>query len=215
MTSRTTHLLLIRHGETASNRERRLQGHRDIDLNAHGRAQAACLGRALSDERIDAVYASDLQRTRNTAQGLIGTRKLPLRLDAALRERAFGVFEGLLYDEVAAQYPEGYARWRAHDPSYGPPGGETLEIFHARVVTAVKRLAGQHLGQRIAIVTHGGVLDCLYRAASGMPMSGPRTQLLLNAAINRLEFQDDRLRVLGWGDVAHLEGLALDEVDRR
>ncbi|TMS59432.1 histidine phosphatase family protein [Imbroritus primus] len=210
----STRLLVIRHGETAWNRERRWQGHLDIDLNARGAVQAASLGPALAHEPLDAVYASDLQRARKTAEGMSHGRGLPVHLDPALRERAFGAFEGMLHGEVEAADPAGYARWRAHDLDYGPPGGETLADFHRRVLDAVTAIARRHLGQVVAIVTHGGVLDCLYRAASGAPMHGPRTADLLNAAINRLEYAGGRLHLVSWGEAEHLAGLALDEIDR-
>lgn len=209
-----TRLLVIRHGETAWNRERRWQGHLDIDLNARGMAQAASLGPALAGEHIDAVYASDLQRACKTAAGLVAGRDLVVQIDAALRERAFGTLEGMLHTEVAAADPAGYARWQAHDPDYNPPGGETLTAFYERVLTAITTIATRHTGETVAIVTHGGVLDCLYRAASGANVSGPRTAPLLNAAINRLDYADGQLRLVRWGDDAHLAGVALDEIDR-
>lgn len=212
MTS-VTHLLVIRHGETAWNRERRWQGHLDIDLNARGAAQAASLGPALAGERLDAVYASDLQRACKTAAGASHGRDLPVRTDPALRERSFGAFEGMLHAEVKAADPAGYARWQAHDLDYGPPGGETLAAFQRRVLDAVTGIATRHAGEHVAIVTHGGVLDCLYRAASGTAMHGPRTAELLNAAINRLVYADGRLQLVSWAETAHLEGLALDEID--
>lgn len=104
-------ILLIRHGETAWNAERRLQGQLDIPLNPHGLRQAAALAAALRHEAIDAVIASDLQRARQTAQALATARALPLRLDPALRERCYGAFEGLLYADIAAQFPAAHAAW--------------------------------------------------------------------------------------------------------
>jgi probable phosphoglycerate mutase len=210
----TTHLLVVRHGETAWNRERRWQGHLDIDLNAHGIAQAASLGPALADQPLDAIYCSDLQRARKTAEGINTRHGLMLQVDPALRERSFGAFEGMLHADVAQADPAGYARWRAHEPDYGPPGGETLAEFHARVLTAVTSIATRHCGQTVAIVTHGGVLDCLYRAATDALMHGPRTAELLNAAINRLAFSQNRLRLVSWGESTHLADIALDEIDR-
>ena len=210
----STRLLVIRHGETAWNRERRWQGHLDIDLNARGMAQAASLGPALAHEPLEAIYASDLQRARKTAEGFSHGRGLSVRLDPALRERSFGVFEGMLHAEVEAADPAGYARWRAHDADYGPPGGETLADFQRRVLAAVQTIARRHVGYTVAVVTHGGVLDCLYRAASGAPMHGSRSAALLNAAINRLNYVNERLHLVSWAETGHLDGLALDEIDR-
>jgi probable phosphoglycerate mutase len=213
-----TDILLIRHGETAWNRMRRMQGHIDIGLNDEGQRQARSLARALQSERPAAIYASDLQRARDTAQAVADTHQLPVHIDSALRERCYGAFEGLMYDEISIQYPEAFALWQSRDPQARFPAGEreaeTLEEFHQRSVDVVTRIAQQHPDQRIVIVTHGGVLDCLYRAAHGLSITSPRDFAILNAAINRLQWDGHTFRVLQWGDAAHIEADGLDEIDR-
>ena len=161
MPDQVTRLLLIRHGETPWNTEARIQGHIDIPLNDKGRWQAARVAQALADEELHAIYSSDLQRARHTAEAIAQAVGLPLSLDSALRERHFGRFEGMTQAEVAAQWPEEARRWRDRDPSYGPQGGETLSAFYERCLAAITRLARQHPGQSIALVAHGGVLDYL------------------------------------------------------
>jgi probable phosphoglycerate mutase len=210
-----THLIVVRHGETAWNRERRLQGQLDIPLNSHGEAQAERLGAALAAEPIDAVYASDLRRAAQTATSIASPLGLQVQHDASLRERCYGEFEGKTYAEVAEQHPEGYAAWQARHADFAPGGGESLQDFHGRALEAVLRLARRHPGQRIALVTHGGVLDSLYRAAHAMLLEAPRQHELLNAGINRLTSDGHTLCVAQWGEVGHLESLTLDEVDRR
>ena len=210
-----THLILIRHGETAWNRERRLQGQLDIPLNATGVAQAGALARALAAEPIDAVYASDLSRAMQTAAPLAGALGLAVQSDPRLRERCYGALEGMTYAEVAEQLPEDFARWQARIPDYAPDGGESLLAFHERAVEAALALGRRHPGERIALVAHGGVLDCLYREANDMTLEAPRRHELLNASINRLRCDSVRLTVMQWADVGHLEALTLDEVDRR
>ncbi|EHP44418.1 phosphoglycerate mutase [Cupriavidus basilensis OR16] len=210
-----THLILIRHGETAWNRERRLQGQLDIPLNATGVAQADALARALAVEPIDAVYASDLSRAMQTAAPLAETLGLAVQPDPRLRERCYGTLEGMTYAEVAEQLPEDFARWQARVPDYAPDGGESLLVFHERAVEAALALGRRHPGERIALVAHGGVLDCLYREANDMTLEAPRRHELLNASINRLRCDSVRLTVMQWADVGHLEALTLDEVDRR
>jgi probable phosphoglycerate mutase len=213
-----TDILLIRHGETAWNRMRRMQGHIDIGLNDEGQRQARSLARALQSERPAAIYASDLQRARNTAQAVADMHQLPVHIDSALRERCYGAFEGLMYDEISLQHPEAFALWQSRDPQARFPAGEreaeTLEEFHQRSVDVITRIAQQHPDQRIMIVTHGGVLDCLYRAAHDLPMTSPRDFAILNAAINRLHWDGHKFRVLQWGDAAHIEADGLDEIDR-
>ena len=210
-----TDILLIRHGETAWNAEKRLQGHLDIPLNAEGRRQAAAVARALAGERIDAIISSDLGRARNTAQAVAQAHGLALRTDPALRERCFGAFEGLLYAELEARFPQAYLQWRARDAHARYPDGErraeTFAEFADRAVSAIRRIAQEHSGQQIAVFTHGGVLDCVYRAAHGMDISAPRSFEVLNAAINRVRWDGEKLQVLRWSDNAHLS-TALDEL---
>ena len=210
-----TDIFLIRHGETAWNAERRLQGHLDIPLNGEGMRQAASLARALVDERFDAIFSSDLSRANLTAQAVADLHGMPVHQDPALRERCFGAFEGLLYDELEARFPEAYLQWRARDPHARYPDGErraeTFAEFAQRAVDAVARIAERYRGKRIVIVSHGGVLDCVYRAAHGMDISAPRDFDVLNASINRIRWDGERLHVLRWSDNAHLAA-ALDEL---
>lgn len=204
-----TRLLLIRHGETAHNAEQRIQGQRDEPLNARGLAQAQALPAALQHEAIDAVVASDLLRAVQTAEPLARRRGLPLLTDSGLRERGFGAFEGLHFDEIAQRFPAEHARWRAREPDFAAPGGgESLADFDARCRAAFAALAGRHDGATLAVVAHGGVLDCAYRAACGMDLSAPRTWRLPNAAVNRLLWADGRLALVGWCDDAHLAAVA-------
>ncbi|MBP0620155.1 histidine phosphatase family protein [Cupriavidus consociatus] len=210
-----THLIVIRHGETAWNRERRLQGQLDIPLNETGRAQARALAAALAGEPIDAVYSSDLSRAMETAAPLAEALGLQICPDARLRERSYGTLQGKTYAEVAEDLPEDFARWQARVPDYAPPEGESLLGFHERTVDAVLALSRRHPGERIALVAHGGVLDCLYREATGMTLEAPRQHELLNASVNRLRSDSSHLMLAAWGDVSYLENLALDEVDRR
>jgi probable phosphoglycerate mutase len=211
MSDAATRLVLIRHGETAWNVDTRLQGQLDIELNDTGRWQAARLAAPLADEGLAAVYASDLKRAFETALALAGPLALPVTRDAGLRERAFGMLEGHTYQEIERQWPEMSERWRRREPLFGPPGGETLQSFYGRCVATARRLAGAHRGQSIALVAHGGVLDCLYRAALGLALDAPRTWQLGNASINRLLHHDGGFALVGWNDTWHLQTPSLDE----
>jgi probable phosphoglycerate mutase len=213
-----TEILLIRHGETDWNVERRLQGHLDIELNAEGMRQAAALGEALRGETLDAIFSSDLRRAVQTAQPLAAARGITVQFEPKLRERCYGAFEGLRYQEISARYPESYAAMRARelDARY-PPGvhaAETLREFSIRTVGAITRLAQRSACRRIAIVTHGGVLDCLNRAARGLDLSQPRDFDIPNAGINRLLWNGADMQIRLWADVAHLTRDVLDEVSQ-
>jgi len=145
-----------------------------------------------------------LQRALATAQALAATTGAPLLTDARLRERGFGDFEGQSYADIERQWPQDAARWRQREAGFRPGGGEALLAFYTRCVDAVLALAASHPGQAIAIVAHGGVLDCLYRAAVGVDLAAPRSWQLGNATINRLLFNGERLSLVGWNDAAHL-----------
>lgn len=212
-----TEILLIRHGETAWNAIKRLQGHLDIPLNAEGTRQAKALAAALQNEKLDAIISSDLQRAVQTAGEIARLQGLSTRIDAGLRERCFGGFEGELYSELPHKFPQEYAAWRAHDPDAEfPPGenrGETIRIFHARVMSHIQHYARQFSGKKIAIVAHGGVLECAYRAAKKLPLSAPREVTIYNASINRFAADGENIQLWSWGDIAHLDADAADEID--
>jgi 2,3-bisphosphoglycerate-dependent phosphoglycerate mutase len=202
-----TRIFALRHGETAWNVAQRIQGQLDVPLNERGREQAARLAQALQGEGLAAIHSSDLQRAAATAQALADACGLPVKHDAALRERAFGRFEGETYTDIEARWPEDALRWRKRDVDFAPGGGETLRDFSDRCVSTITRLAHAHRGEAIAVVAHGGVLDCLYRASARMALDAPRTWQLGNAAINRVLFNGEGFVVIGWNDHGHLEGL--------
>ena len=178
-----TRIIAIRHGETSWNATGRIQGHTDIPLNATGQAQAQQAAQALADETLTAIYSSDLQRAWQTAQAL-----------------------------VAQSRPEDSHRWRKRDPHLVfPGGGESLLQLRERIAATVQRLAQQHVGEQIALIAHGGVMDILYRLATQQDLQAPRTWALTNTAINRLLWTPQGLSLVGWGDVRHLAPGALEE----
>lgn len=211
-----TRIVLIRHGETAWNAERRLQGHIDIALNAEGERQAEALAGALAGERFDALYSSDLKRAQQTAAAVARVHGMTVSSAPALRERCYGGFEGLLYAEIAQRFPLEFAAWQAREvDALMPPGARTAESFrqfYRRAVAAILALAQAHPGQSLALVAHGGVLECAYRAAMGMLLETPRDFPVLNASINRFAVRGGALTLRSWGEVGHLAPRALDEL---
>ena len=212
----STTILLIRHGETPWNAERRLQGHIDIPLNELGLQQAAALGQALAGEPLAAILSSDLQRARQTAQAVAELQQLPVQTDILLRERCYGAFEGLLYADIAAHYPHEYAQWQARQIDAVMPSGErqaeSFRQFYARANGAIARWAQHYDGQTIAIVAHGGVLECAYREAVGMTLDSPRDFQVKNASGNRFSHADGKLHLVHWGNIEHLGAPAMDEL---
>ena len=204
-----TEIWLVRHGETPWNAERRVQGWEDIDLNETGVEQARALGRYIkkltqAGQRLDAVYTSDLKRAHATAQTVAREVGLPLNIHKGVRERHFGVLQGLVYDEMDARAPEAAAIWRARDPNAELPGGESLGFFYARVVEAINEIAARHVGQCVMVVSHGGAMDIVWRHANQVSLQAPRQAPLLNASLNRLNVSPEGWSVIRWGDVDHL-----------
>ena len=204
-----TEIWLVRHGETPWNAERRVQGWEDIGLNETGVEQARALGRHIKNltqagQRLDAVYTSDLKRAHSTAQTVAREVGLPVNIHKGVRERHFGVLQGLVYDEMDAHAPEAAAIWRARDPNAELPGGESLGFFYARVVEAINEIAARHVGQCVMVVSHGGAMDIIWRHANQVSLQAPRQAPLLNASLNRLNVSPQGWSVIRWGDVDHL-----------
>jgi 2,3-bisphosphoglycerate-dependent phosphoglycerate mutase len=198
-----THFLIIRHGETLWNREHRIQGQQNSELSATGVAQAAAVARRLAAEGAQLLVSSDLGRTLQTATPIAAATGLPLATDARLRERHFGVFEGLTLEEIRQRHPRDYLHWQAREPDYAMPGGESLMQLRARLTACLEEIAARGV-ERAVLVSHGGALDALYRIATGTPYSTVRTWELHNASVNDIVVECRHWRVAGWGDIAHL-----------
>jgi len=203
-----TELILIRHGETDWNRELRFQGQVDVPLNATGHEQARRLAQRLAGEQVNHLYASDLIRTQQTAEPVAKQLTLQGVAEAGLREQNFGLVDGMRVDDIKAQHPSAWDRWTQFDADYAFDGGaESTRQFHARVMEAVRRLVAAHQGQTLMLVTHGGVLDMIYRTARALDLSGPRQSDIPNAGLSRVRFNGDAIDILGWADVQHLADL--------
>jgi probable phosphoglycerate mutase len=206
-----TRIIAVRHGETAWNVDTRIQGHLDIALNDTGQWQARQVAKALAAEPLTAIYSSDLQRAHATAHAIAQASGAPLVPEPGLRERSFGTLEGRTFAEIETELPEQARRWRQRDPHFAPEGGETLVQLRERIAATTHRLAAQHSGGLIVLVAHGGVLDVLYRLATGQELQAPRTWQLANASINRLLWTPQGLTLVGWADTQHLDTGSRDE----
>ena len=207
-----TRVLLVRHGETAWNVEGRIQGHVNTALNALGQAQARALGERLLHVKFDAVYSSDLQRAYETARWAVldsGGTVIP---EPRLRERHLGVLQGLTGPEAIASQPGAWNTFKSRDPAAVLAGGESLDEFFRRAVAVVEELVHRHAGTHLLLVTHGGVLDAIYRHATGMPLARARDFPVYNASVNILCHEDNGWRIEKWGDISHLpQELAMDD----
>ena len=173
----TTTILLARHGETDWNRDRRVQGHSDIPLNDTGREQAQDLAKQLSGEHLDAVFASDLARARETAEIATAGTDLDVHELVDLRERHFGTWEGLTDDDIRARFPESRT---------GPWGdSETVDEMSARVVAALRAIAVEHVGVTVLVTTHGGPIRAVLRAVGTEPTGAIENCHLLRIEVAR------------------------------
>jgi probable phosphoglycerate mutase len=211
LTLDATRIIAIRHGETAWNVDTRIQGHLDIPLNDTGLWQAQRVATALAGEPIAAVYASDLKRAHTTAGAIAQAAGLGVVAHTGLRERSFGVFEGKTFTEIDAAWPEDAQAWRKRVPEWAPNGGESLLVLRERIAQTAQALAERHMGEQIVLVAHGGVLDVLYRIATGQELQAPRTWQLGNASINRLLWTPQGFSLVGWADTRHLDQETRDE----
>jgi broad specificity phosphatase PhoE len=182
-------LVLARHGRTEWNALGRLQGHTDIPLDDTGRDQARALAASLAGEGIGVVWASDLLRARETA-AIVATN-LGLgepQIDPELRERRFGVFEGLTRDECASRYPDAWKNWLAR--TIAPPDGEPVTDAIARIGRVLHRLATSE-GSPALVVSHGGVMRLWL-----MDILGATIPLLPNGAMYHVAHDGDRFHAI-------------------
>jgi probable phosphoglycerate mutase len=199
-----TQLILIRHGQTLWNEQRRMQGQSDSPLTETGVRQSRLLGHRLAHMQFTALYSSDTGRAHHTARNVAEITGHPVIVDSRLRERHFGVFEGLNGEEIQARYPEAYARFKNRDVAYVIPGGESTLAFRERALHCLNEIAARHAGESIVVITHGLVLDVIYRTAVGIPFEQRRTYDLVNAGINRFRYDAGAWHLEVWADGSHL-----------
>jgi len=206
-----TRLCLVRHGETGWNAEGRVQGQLDIALSATGLQQAKAVASVLKGEAFDAIYSSDLVRARQTAQPSADMLGKQVALDQRLRERHYGVFQSITYAEAKVRFPEDYARFKAKDLDFDFEIGESLRAFDERVLVFFREMLESREGQNLLVFTHGGVLEIVYRHATGRGLTTPRDFEIPNAALNRVAYDGAKWRVDRWADVRHLS-VTLDDL---
>jgi probable phosphoglycerate mutase len=201
-----TQVLLIRHGETEWNQQRRMQGQQDSPLTPLGLQQARQVARRLRDVPHAALYSSDLGRAHQTARCIADQTRHENVSDRGLRERCFGIFEGLTNAEIEVRHPDLYPHFASRDPHFAMPGGESAAQFHERCLGTLRSIAERHAGDTVVVVSHGLVLDALYRAASGMPLQQARGFPLLNCSISTFRYSAAGWLTIAVCDVQHLAG---------
>lgn len=202
----TVHFLLVRHGQTAWNAQKRFMGQLDIPLDETGRAQVAALGNRLKDEHVDMIYASDLSRAWDTAlaiQSRLASRA-DVKPESRLREMDFGNWQGLTYAEIQERDPQNLAHWEEDRLHHAPPNGETLLAFSERVVSAYREWCTAHAEQKILLVGHGGSLQLLLAHALGLSPDKFWQLQLSNASMTDLRVYDSGAILNLLNDTCHL-----------
>lgn len=165
-----TRLYLVRHGEVVREKPDTYNGQRDVALTAAGIAQLERVADRLASAPIRAVYSSTLQRSRLGAEQIAKRHGLPVVSYPDLREKHFGAWEGLTYNDVAERFPEDWARWLADPPSVRPAGGETYGEMRDRVMNTLAGILEKHPQEAVALVAHGGVNRAILCHALGLDL---------------------------------------------
>lgn len=198
-------LIVVRHGETLYNIQNRITGQSDVALSPLGERQAELVGAYLTNEKIDVIVASDLQRTRATAQAIAHAHNLPIHDDADLREIAMGEWEGHNTEEITALFADTQVKWRADATNYAiPGGGENLTQVHTRIARAVERWYKQYPDATVVWATHGGFIGLLACHMLGLDISRRWQFRHDNASITEFQLKSERVILVRLNETAHL-----------
>jgi len=202
------HLILVRHGETEWNVQRRYQGQFNVPLSPVGRQQAERIAQRLAGQKIDAVYASDLERAWETAAIIAAKHNLAVASEPRLRELKFGVLEGLTFDEAQIQYPEMITAW-LKDFNQPPQGAESVDLFNARIIALLDDLKQKHDEQTLLLVGHGGSLSEILRVVLGLSREKRWYLEMENASLSEVLIAEDYVSLKRLNDTGHLVALTM------
>lgn len=207
-------LLIVRHGLSLTNRDKRYTGQRDVPLAPLGHKQAEVACKYIAGHyKVDAVYASDLSRAVDTMVPLASSLSLPVIKRADLREISLGDWEGKTYEEVKVLYPETWALLRTARHLARYEGGESYAEAYARAKDAFLSIAKENEGKTVAIASHGGTIRLFLAFVLGLPLAdGEKVPLIPNASLTVVEIEGDAMRLVFAGDESYLSGLT-EEVD--
>ncbi|HEY3426968.1 MAG TPA: alpha-ribazole phosphatase [Negativicutes bacterium] len=199
-----TKLILVRHGQTVWNVEMKYQGHSDIALTEKGVQQAELVANRLANEKINAVYASDLSRAFQTAEKIARKFTLPVTSLPDLREISFGKWEGLTYDGIYKEWPDVMNKLFTHPDEVQIPGGETFRQVKERASQAIEKLVAKHPDETIAVVSHGGTIRTILCAILDIHLNHVWNIVQDNTAVNIINYYSERTMVSLVNDTHHL-----------
>lgn len=199
-----TEIILIRHGETEWNSQKRMQGHSNSNLSEVGRGQIQALGELMKNVSFDHIYSSDSLRARQTAEAITQYSGHTLQFDQRIREKNLGVFEGLTSTEAKERHPEIYRLFKTAGANYVIDEGESTQQLLERALEFIEEIRLRHPQERVVMVTHGGVVRVLMKHALGLSIDAPTRFIIKNTGIFGLIWNENWL-VTQMGGVYHLE----------
>lgn len=200
-------LLLVRHGESLWNIERRIQGHQDSGLSPAGRLQTERLADRLKGRSFGALYSSSSERAKESAAILSAAAGLPVHLRDDLREIGLGEWEGKTLQEIEEEDGDLYERWLTRPLEAPPPGGEGLALFQKRIVTALEGIRDTHPEQDVLIVTHAGAIRAYVSFVLDLDLNRIFTLKIDNTAMSEILFTQGVPTLSLFNDTCHLLGL--------
>jgi alpha-ribazole phosphatase len=203
-------LIVVRHGETFYNAQRRLTGQSDVPLNPLGERQVAALSDSLATEQLDFIVTSDLERTRVTAEAIAFKHGLPVHEDTDLRELSFGDWEGYTFDEVLARDADQVSLWRADPVKNAPPGGETIAQLRDRCARALTHWQTRYPESTVVWVTHGALIGVLLCHVLDIDLKHRWQFRHDNASISEIRLRGDGAVIMRLNETAHIRTLRLD-----
>jgi len=199
-----TEIILIRHGETEWNSQKRMQGHSNSDLSSVGQAQIQALGQWMKNVPFDLIYSSDSLRAKQTAEAITQFSGHELQFDQRLREKNLGVFEGLTSEEARERHPEVFRLFKTAGSTYVIDEGESTQQLQDRALEIIDEIRIKHLEERVLLVTHGGFIRVVMKHSLGLSLETPTRFLIRNTGVFRLVWEDKWI-VSQMGGVSHLE----------
>ncbi len=199
-----TEIILIRHGETEWNSQKRMQGHSNSDLSSVGQAQIQALGQWMKNVPFDLIYSSDSLRAKQTAEAITQFSGNELQFDQRLREKNLGVFEGLTSEEARERHPEVFRLFKTAGSKYVIDEGESTQQLQDRALEIVNEIRIKHPEERVLLVTHGGFIRVVMKHSLGLSLETPTRFLIRNTGVFRLVWEDKWI-VSQMGGVSHLE----------
>ncbi len=186
---KNTTIIFVRHGQADFPHDRLYCDEReDPPLTEEGLSQAQRTAALLEGQSIDLIYSSPMLRTRTTAEQISARCKAQIIFNPRLKERPFGIWDGLFFDEIARDYPEQFRSWKKDPVSFVPEGGETINAHMDRVQTALQQIIDAHRGQRIVVVSHVGPIRMCLTDALQMPLASYRRLTIDYASLSRVDY---------------------------